>query len=155
MATLRSLERIKQTLLSRSSQSPFKVPTHDMFSWVLVEEPLILNYWYFLLCRTASTASLLSQSFPREVKWLCYSEFGTQNQVSLLLHSVKPPAESWPSDSLQTNRGLQVKAHSNWAIPGGSQGRPSVRFFSILLEVHSYLIPRQYQMCYFDITSVL
>lgn len=38
----------------------FKDLTCDLFPWVLLEKPLILNYWYFLPCRRTSVLSAAS-----------------------------------------------------------------------------------------------
>lgn len=122
IASLWSLDCVKWTLLPWTLQRLFKVLTVNILLWVIEEKPLLLNYWYFLPFRTSilSAASLSTHFSPREVKWLlCYSKSSTDDQ---LLYSVKPPAcRDWSSDLLPDKRGLEVKALSNWGIPGGSQ----------------------------------
>lgn len=59
-ATLWSLHCVKWTLLMRASPPLFKDLTCDLFPWVLLEKPLILNYWYFLPCRRTSVLSAAS-----------------------------------------------------------------------------------------------
>ena len=122
ITSLWSLDCVKWTLLSWVLQSLFKVLTGNRLPWVIEEKPLTLNYWYFLPFRTSilSAASLSTHFSPTEVKWLlCYSKSGTDDQ---LLYSVKPPAcRDWSSDLLPAKRGLEVKALSNWEVPGGSQ----------------------------------
>lgn len=125
-AALWSLHRVKWTLLMRASPPLFKDLTCDLLPWVLLEKPLILNYWYFLPCRRTSVLSAASLFLTllsgREVivglVWV-FLQRTTCLSYSILWGFLL--AESRSSDLLPTRRGSEDKALPHWEMPGSSQ----------------------------------